>query len=92
MRTIQLMTWTTVAALILGVFPASAPARTFVSLGFNFGAPVYGGWGWGWGYRPYPYYYPYYGPPPVVYAPAPVYRPYARYHYAYGYGPHWRRY
>jgi hypothetical protein len=72
MRTIQLMAWTTAATLILGLLPAAAPARTFVSLGFNFGVPVYGGWGWGC-YRPYPYYYGYYAPPPpVVYAPPPV--------------------
>lgn len=38
-----------------------------VTLGFNFGAPVYPR------YAPYPYYPPYYGPPVVVYqAPPPV--------------------
>jgi hypothetical protein len=70
MRAVQLLTWTTIAALFLTLTPGQADARTFVSVGFGFGGPCYGGWSCGpWGYyRPYPYYYGYY-PPPVIYAP-----------------------
>jgi len=71
MRTIQLLKWTILAALVFAVAPGQSHARTFVSVGFGFGGP-YCGWGWGpWGYyRPYPYYYGYY-PPPVMYGPPP---------------------
>ena len=74
-------------AVGLAVAPAASARDSWsVSIGvpgvaISAGSPYY----YGPYYRPYhrPYYRSYYyAPPPVVYRPVPVYRP-----YAYGYGP-----
>jgi hypothetical protein len=73
-------------AVGLAVAPAASARDSWsVSIGVpgvavTAGSPYY----YGPYNRPYyrPYYRSYYAPPPVVYRPVPVYRP-----YAYGYGP-----
>lgn len=74
MRTARIRGLAALLALTLGATVAEARGRVGLSLGFNFGVPVYYRpcYGPGYYYRPYPVYV---APPPLVVQPVPVVQP-----------------